>query len=144
MEWLWSKSPKKTNYAAITQASIGYDYEIIEVNGSEKIVFDVQPYFFPKKSWVKYRTPELLNHEQGHYDLVKIFAYDLRNILENYDFPEENYDEVIREIVAKRAEYYQLLQQQYDKETQHGINQITQQEWDDWIYQEMQRVSKKQ
>lgn len=135
------KPEKKSPYHAVTRASVGYHYEYDIVDGELDIYFEIQPYFIPSLSWVRYQNPELLAHEQVHYDIIKLFACDLRQQLKNTDFSTENFIDEIEVIVTQLSEYYTELQLRYDEETEHGKNKEQQRLWEVHIYEELNRLS---
>lgn len=135
------KPEKKSPYHAVTRASVGYHYEYDIIDDKLDIHFEVQPYFIPTLSWVKYQNPELLAHEQIHYDIIKIFACDLRRELRNTAFELETFTTEIEAIVEQMSEYYTQLQLQYDEETEHGKNKEQQRIWEVYVYEELERLS---
>ena len=56
----------------------GFKYQLVCSNGMLDI--DVAAFFSPNGSWVKPdgKTPELLRHEQGHFDMAELYALRLR------------------------------------------------------------------
>lgn len=77
--------------------------------------------FVVKGSQTKY----LLNHEQSHFDITYIYANKLEQKLKicNTDIEEKSaYDQVIKE--------WDEFQDEYDKVTEHSVNEIEQAIWD--------------
>ena len=116
-------APPATPWAATTNSMIHFSYES---DGSRITRVNVSASFIPEKSWIKKRLPEVLSHEQLHFDITEIFARKF-------------YQEVIQVKSATRNELSSLFkkansdcdrfQQQYDDETDHGTNEVMQAKW---------------
>jgi len=96
--------------------------------------------FLPKSAaWVKPegRTSNALNHEQRHFDIVKVVALHFKQALTDMKLPVDNYDGYINVQYLDSYREMNQLQDQYDAETTHGTNQYYQQEWnrkiDGWL-----------
>lgn len=102
------------------------------------------------KSWVvpNQRTPDLLNHEQKHFDLNEVYRGLLDAALQKLvcnleatgdtkEEAEKNLDKKLKETFDKVKKKCDEVQEQYDKETDHGRNADKQKEWDkkigDWL-----------
>lgn len=72
-----------------------------------------EAYFDTQKSWTRTKSKEALLHEQGHFDLAKVYAAKIITGL--------NSDSLLA--------VYQNIQVQYDNETGHGINTEVQNKW---------------
>jgi hypothetical protein len=84
--------------------------------------------------------PELLNHEQKHFDLAQAFAKKLKRVLESLKGEGSTQAEALRDLEKKVNEAYNRLHDewiqvdtQYDAETEHGTNAEKQREWDQKI-----------
>jgi len=92
------------NFDALTY--YGYEYSLKTINNLP-ISFNSDLFFRKNKSWVRIKTPLLLNHEQGHFDIAEIYyesTFDLDSI-----------------------------QNEYDIETDYSRNKVGQQRWNDSI-----------
>ncbi len=102
------------------------------------------------KSWVvpDQKTPELLNHEQKHFDLNEVYRRLLDAELQKLvckleatgntkEEAEEKLGRMLNEVFDKFNKKCGEVQEQYDKETDHGRNAEKQREWDkkisDWL-----------
>ena len=98
---------------------------IIHVNIIPKV------YMVRSFSWVRdhARTPYTLNHEQRHFDIVKIAAERFRKKIAGEDLTVDNYQGILS------VEYLQILremnamQKEYDTETGHGTDAANQEKW---------------
>lgn len=77
------------------------------------------------------KSGQLINHEQRHYDIAKIYAEKFRKIIPSLPpfsrFNCVNRIDSAKAIVKKEC---MLLQAQYDSETEHGIQRAMQEKWD--------------
>jgi hypothetical protein len=85
------------------------------------------------RTWVVggQETPELLNHEQGHWDITGLIA---REALQAYGrlrarMPKE-LTEQLRHIQTRLQNKATRINRKYDSETNHGSNLDAQQKWD--------------
>jgi hypothetical protein len=77
------------------------------------------------------QTPELLKHEQGHYDLLVLVA---RALAREYESLEADSVQDLGQLVATAQSTHdaraQAVDALYDKETDHSRNRSGQQRWD--------------
>jgi hypothetical protein len=87
--------------------------------------------FDKQTSWVKkgQDKPELLNHEQLHFDICELHIRTLKKKIKEFAFDTMDYDQQIQKLFEEVWNDYQLEQEQYDKETDHGILKAKQDEW---------------
>jgi len=128
-------------YIAEVMPGFGYT-EQVEVSKAIVVVRISMKVFLPKSAaWVKPegRTAFALNHEQRHFDIVKVVARHFKQALIAMKLPVDNYDGYINVQYLDSYREMNLLQEQYDNETNHGTNQYYQQEWntkiDGWLRQ---------
>ena len=100
----------------------------------------VIPVFLPQRSWVAgdRRRPELLRHEQGHFDLCEIQARRLRRSLDSL-VSESSRAEIgqARKLFEYHLEQYKRHGQEYDRDTDHGVILEEQYKWDRRIEQQL-------
>ena len=72
--------PKSVSYPSAV-SDTGFKYQLVCRNGLLDI--DVAAFFSPSGSWVKpdSKTPELLRHEQGHFNMAELYALKLRKAI---------------------------------------------------------------
>lgn len=120
-------------YKAFSYTGIRY---VVDAPDGKNVKIEVIPYFIPLKSWVHkdFKKPELLNHEQRHFDLTAIHAGMLDSVLRPYEVDVASFmDQKLNLAVeAKFDSIYSLLeaaQDRYDKETNHSTVVEKQEEW---------------
>jgi hypothetical protein len=95
----------------------------------DKIEFDVQTFFDREKSWKRAEAPELLAHEQLHFDLAELYARKIRQKIA------ELQKAGVNELKAYNLEVQKLLSEssetdmKYDIETLHGALDKKQAAW---------------
>jgi len=77
-----ARPPKSASYPSAV-SDTGFEYQLECRNGLLDI--DAAAFFSPGGSWVKPggRTPELLRHEQGHFDMAELYALRLRKAIQD-------------------------------------------------------------
>jgi len=99
---------------AVCASEITYHYKIKE----GKLTYTTECFFDKKKSWIKYNMPAILDHEQGHFDISKLFALKLEQKFKAYKIINPNsiytdlqnlYNAIIRERT--------IMHNKYDQET---------------------------
>jgi hypothetical protein len=102
-----------------------------------KFVYEVKAYFHQEKSYFSKNTINvfyILQHEQLHFDITEYYARVLRERLEPYQFKSdhESYAEVVK-IYEDVVYQWNVTQDRYDDETDHGVNVISQKNWRTFI-----------
>ena len=132
------------------------DYDIIKSKSKTKLKINfifVQAIFRPSVSWFKKdqlhpdNWEKLLKHEQGHFDLVEIYARKFEPKL-NQKFKNKSFtckgktdgekeEFCIKEIKKLTEDYFNKLRpeyikfdEKYDSDTKHGIDKEKQKEYD--------------
>ena len=155
----WSDFQAESNPAAFEDAHsiIKYRYTWIlnsDNVGSQIIFFieniDLTVKFYPPLSWVRQSqaTPDLLKHEQGHFDLAELLRLKIteriqsmfvekkfltrgQNQEQQKQFAREDSSLMIAKEVEKWEKYLFEKQEEYDKQTNYGLIIKKQQEYDD-------------
>lgn len=115
--------PPSSPWAATTQSMINFSYA--EVNGKLSNVV-VYASFIPEKSWMKKRIPEVLGHEQVHFDITEVFARKFyHKVIKETSFSRER----LRNLFKAENSACDEFQKQYDEETEHGTKEDMQEKW---------------
>lgn len=119
-------------YHASVNSGIGYSFKSQIINGKTVVTTVVNSYFYPEFSWklnVDESNPELLAHEQLHWDITELHTKIVRKEFNKY-VPGKNPKEDIKAIFSRVEAQRKNMQQQYDKETSHGRNKEAQRNWE--------------
>lgn len=136
------------NSISLNSAAVSYcgiSFQSSSVNALSKAKFFVHTTFFKEKSWViddtSLQTPELLNHEQKHFDLCEVYARKLYKSLNGGNFNAYNLDNAY-DIYNSVQEEYISMQEKYDSETNHGTIADEQKRWNEWISDQLLELEK--
>ncbi len=101
--------------------------------------YRVKLVFFKKKAWAKDTTSKyLLAHEQLHFDIGELYSRKLRKSIEEIRLAEpivKNYKSVIEKLLADERR----VQDEYDKETLHGVISENQFKWEKKIFVDLEK-----
>lgn len=120
-----AKPDPESDAAASTTTYLGISYNISGNNFSYKI----ESKFSKTRSWGLHKTPYILGHEQGHFDLAEVFARKLHMKMMEYKFNRKTYEKDLRKIYQDILDEKEKMQNEYDEETNHSINRNKQAEW---------------
>lgn len=110
---------------AVTASNINIEYQMTD----RCVIYTVKSIFYNQKSWVSDSSSrELLEHEQGHFDITEIFARKIRSFFVNTPF-EKLSEVVIKKKINLVLEQLKKEQYIYDQETNHSINKVRQIKW---------------
>lgn len=133
----WSSSKKLTwddylaspsslsDAAAITSTALGIEYHL----RNNILAYKITCRFSKTRSWGKYKTNYILQHEQGHFDITEIFARKLAKEIKQYKFDPRKYQEDLGKIYKKVMDEKEEYQNKYDAETDFSRNKEKQAEW---------------
>ena len=126
-------------YEAEVFPSIGYTEEVEVVKGIVNVKLAVKAYVPKSACWVRpgSRNDYSLNHEQRHFDIVKIIAERFKQKLRAEKLTVDNYDGPINVQYLESFHDMNVMQDQYDDETRHGTDTFTQQRWNEKIDKEL-------
>lgn len=134
-----------TRYAAEVNPNFGYEGRSRVVNGVIELNLVLKVYTLKSGSWA---TPPALNayslnHEQRHFDIAKIEAERFKRIIIPDSLSLEDYNSNVQFKFIESFRTMNLRQQQYDDETNHGIDQTAQERWNQRIEGELRAFSVK-
>jgi hypothetical protein len=119
-------SKQKGNQFAFTGSGIHFYTK--ENNGAMQFI--VEAIFLKSKSFMKGDSPYILKHEQLHFDITELYARKFRQKISERDFGKVKN---IREEFSKMSKLiFSALdreQNNYDNDTEHGMNPVKQQLW---------------
>ena len=120
--------PKRnTDAVALTSTALGISYKM----SNNQVDYEITCSFSKIKSWGLLRTPYILAHEQGHFDITEIFARKLHKELLDYNlnFNRRSYRQDVNVIYNRVVKQKEAFQEAYDSQTDHSRNKKLQQQW---------------
>lgn len=118
---------------AVASSACGFGYEGM-IRGDEVLV-NVYVRFYCDESWRHqgYMLPEVLQHEQLHFDICelygRIFYKHVLFLRESGSLNERTLKKTLNNLIAE----YDRMQDRYDRETGHSTNLLKQKEWNEKI-----------
>jgi hypothetical protein len=137
-----AKSISNTNSAAQTYCGFGFQTNYVTILTKTKIF--VSTTFTCNLSWVRpdqKDRADLLEHEQGHFDLCEVYARQLRRKLQEKKLTVFNLNTDANIIFKDVYALYLDRQELYEKETNYGLNRKKQIEWTKTIASELNELS---
>ncbi len=120
---------------AVTASGFAFNADM-NMRGTEvNLNIYVFTFFDKKASWKKanINSEYHLVHEQHHFDITRLSAAKLCEEYKKANFTLNNYQELLSSVFDKVFKENSALQNQYDNETHHSINKITQLYWNSKI-----------
>ncbi|GAB3232360.1 hypothetical protein GCM10027346_19570 [Hymenobacter seoulensis] len=126
-------------FAASVFPSFAYQGQPRVVNGVIELDLILKVFVVRSSSWVDagQRTDYHLNHEQRHFDLVRLVAERFRRKASPDSLTVEDYNSILQLQYLKSFTEMNHIQEQYDTETQGGLNTVAQERWNRRIDEEL-------
>lgn len=129
------------------EESIGDAGAVVQVRAKpflvrKEIKYDVVALFNRKKSWARDVSPELLAHEQLHFDIAELYARKIRKKVK------ELQGRGVRDLKTFNTAIHELLlesnevDRQYDMETLHGALTKKQAAWVSKVREELKSLER--
>lgn len=130
----------KGGTAAETACGIGF--ETNSVSGNNPVEIFVYNSFSTIDSWVRPGISDLmvLQHEQGHFDLCELYTRKFRERLSRTKVTGRTMKTVLPGLYNKLQQEYIERQQDYERDTRHGIDDIQQKRWQRIIAEELEET----
>ena len=121
-------------FFASTSSGITYTWHVEINRDSRKFTFTVKSFMDKSRSWTKVekQTPELLKHEQIHFDISEFFARKLQEALNGRSYTDD-YKNEIGSIYLQMLEARSAMEAKYDDQTNHSINKTKQAIWERYV-----------
>lgn len=122
------------------ETSCGIGFETNHVSRGSRVEFRVYNTFSTSRSWVRpdARVPEVLEHEQGHFDLCELYTRKLRQrFAATEGITVHNLRFATRAVWKEVHDAYRNRQDQYEHETAHGLNREGQVAWTAYLEKEL-------
>lgn len=135
-------TPRANKYAASIFPSFSWTGRSEVVDGVLHYHIETKVYMLKNSSWVRKGAASAygLNHEQRHFDIVKIVVERFKRRLAESTLRPEDYDDMLGYQYIETYREMNQLQDQYDAETNHGINSSAQEKWNRWIDEELEKI----
>lgn len=118
--------PKRNSDAvALTSTALGISYNV----SNNQLNYEITCSFSKVKSWGILKTPYILAHEQGHFDITEIYARKLHKEILDYKFSRKTFRQDVNVIYDRVVKEKEDLQFAYDGLTDHSRNKTVQKEW---------------
>ena len=132
--------PRPGRYAAAVFPSFAYEGESKTINGVVHLTITMKVFVVRDASWVRDgRNDYGLNHEQRHFDIVKLVAERFKQKIKPSALTVEDYNSIIQYEFLESWREMTSMQEQYDSETAHGINQAGQETWNQRIDEDLRK-----
>ena len=138
-----AKPQAEIDAVALTVSGISFSYSLTQKANKEYAYKTfVEANFYPEKSWVKVKdsTNYILSHEQLHFDITELYARKLRKRISEFRFT-QNIRLELNTINDDINNELELIQDQYDVETNHSILPEMQNKWQNFIKNELLEVA---
>jgi hypothetical protein len=132
--------PRTSRFSAAVFPSFAYEGESKTSNGVVNIIITVKVFVVRDASWVKAgRDAYGLNHEQRHFDIVKLVAERFKQKITPENLTVADYNSIIQNQFLDSWREMTRMQEQYDSETGHGLNQLAQADWNQRIDADLEK-----
>jgi len=135
-----SKPTPSDRLAALTSANI----DVQAACQDFKFASTVRAVFIPTESWVRdpsKATPNLLRHEQLHFDITELYARKLRQKISLAKFDCEHLQPRFKNMSNTVFAEWQREEARYDQETNHGLTTDRQRGWEVNIQNQLNQLS---
>ncbi len=147
LTWSDFQSRLKPNgsYTASVMPSIGYNQQAEVENGTVNVRIVMKAYLPKSASWAGFtgRDEYALNHEQRHFDLVKIISEQFKQKVLAAKLTPDTFEAFINMQYLDSFRDMNAVQKAYDKETSHGMNRSAQEQWNRRIDRELESTKTK-
>jgi hypothetical protein len=124
--------------AAATFCGIGFETNTITSNNNN-LKISIYNSFYTGNSWVRpeERNDNILAHEQGHFDLCELYTRKLRERMSNVQVNVKTLKPVLSSIYDQVQQEYRQRQEEYENDTEHGVNLLQQKKWQQMLEREL-------
>ena len=130
---------KNSRFAAEIFPFFSFEQNSSVVDGTIHVNIVPKVYMVKSFSWVKdhARNAFTLNHEQRHFDIVKIAAERFRKKIAKEMLTVDNYQGILSVEYLQILREMNALQKEYDNDTKHGTDMASQNRWNSRIDSEI-------
>lgn len=122
---------RRGQYHAEVFPSFGYDEHASLEKGIIHVKIALKVYVVKSASWAAANAKNAynLNHEQRHFDLVKVIAERFKKKLLEENLTPDNYEGILNVEYLNFYRQMNEVQQDYDEQTSHGVVKVIQEFW---------------
>src|SRR5690606_5909181 len=122
---------RSSRFAATVFPSFGYEERSQVIDGIIHLNLTMKVYVIKSSSWVKENAQNTytLNHEQRHFDIVKLVAERFKQKIKPGELSLADYNSNVQYHFIESFREMNKLQEQYDGETNHGLDKVAQERW---------------
>ena len=130
-----------SRYAAEVNPNFAYEGRSSVANGVVTVNLTIKVFTLKSGSWARdvAKNNYSLNHEQRHFDIAKIIAERFKQKIVPDSLTIEDYNSIIQYQFIETYREMSKLQEKYDGETNHGLNQSEQARWNQWVDAELKK-----
>jgi len=133
--------PENVSEVAMTSSGFYFNYQY---NGKGVLTVELYATFDKSQSWFKpdAKVPEVLAHEQCHFDIAELYVRKLRQQISNATFKtnsdvQKELSKMFNDCNSRCAKE----QRNYDAQTKHGIDTEKQEQWQEKIAKELAELN---
>ncbi|WP_299700323.1 hypothetical protein [uncultured Pontibacter sp.] len=136
---------RASRFSATVFPSFAYDGETEVKDGIIHLNLTMKVYVLKSSSWVKEsaKDPYGLNHEQRHFDIVKLVSERFKQKVNPDELSLTDYNSNIQYLFIESFREMNQLQDQYDEETRHGLDKLAQERWNLRLEKELKEIGVK-
>ena len=133
--------PKTTKYSAQIFNNFEYFAPLKLENGILRIDLQMKVYMLKSGSWTSSNSLSQYSiaHEQVHFDLTKIVVERFKQKAQQI-LTVDNYDSELQLLFIEMYREMNRLQKEYDDESNHSVNVLGQQKWQDFVDEELKTI----
>ncbi len=137
-----SEPRKGSHYAAEVFTSFSYEGKSMVKDGVIILNLNAKAYMLKPSSWARpdAKNAYSLNHEQRHFDITKIIVERFKRKIHPDSLTLEDYNSITQYQFLESYREMSKMQNQYDEETNHSINQAAQERWNQKIDAELRSL----
>lgn len=128
-----------SNSAALSFSGFSYDAAVKTGRDTIQVYLYLQTYFVRSGSWVRSGDANAyaLSHEQLHFDIAKLAELQFRDSVLRQKLSPDYYPAEIKFIFLDSWRKMSQMQDDFDRETDHGKNHGQEASWEQWITQRL-------
>lgn len=140
------KNRPSSRYAAAVFTSFAYEGHSYPKDDDLILEIGLKIFMVKSMSWAlsEARNAGTLRHEQLHFDITRLVVERFKKNLESGELTIEDYDSEIQYQFLQSFREMNTEQENYDRATDHGLNNAAQAEWERKISKEITNIYSRQ